>query len=271
MLCPECFKGNVDKAKRCYSCGYYFNKCLRYRSWAHKIIEIVVLFVILFNLYLTFEQGKLLKIQTELMIKEVNTLNITKIYQFADRAIWNYTDGGDYYSFESLYKFTDKFEYPKLSNIAKTQIYRISAANNNLYIIIDERSKTDVHWFPPDEKSEGFGMDVSTEHLIGLMSSKNHWLVRAGCAKLLGDVTREKIAKDISSDEESKIMATEDKIINALAERIKVDPSMGVIITALKALNKRQPENIHNFGGRREILKVIKEYDEGRKKQDAEE
>jgi len=262
-ICTECRKINADGAKRCCYCGYDFIQQRRNFSKAiSNGIKFSTLIIVFTSLLLAIHQGKLTILQIDLMKGQTKSLSKTQIYQFATSAIWNLKDGGDYNSFEEIIKFTDKLEYPELSIFAEAQISRILAANYNLYIMVDESSKRDVHWFPKGgQKSEGFSMNVSTDHLIGLMGSQNHWLLRADCAKLLGDVTREKIIKDIGSDDESKIKAAEDKIIKALADRIKVDPSMGTITTALKALNKRQPalagKNIHGFEGGREKLRLL--------------
>jgi len=128
MLCKECFKHNAEGAKRCSYCGNDFVGWRRWGSFVYKSIEVIVLIVILINLKLTINQGKAIETQIDLMTKQFRILTTTQIMQFADRAIWNYVDGGDYSSFESLLQFIDTENYPELASLAESQINRVMAA-----------------------------------------------------------------------------------------------------------------------------------------------
>ena len=207
--------------------------------WTNVGTLISLIFVI-WGFYNSIEQGREMveqsKSMAEINVESKRSADIlfeSGIFELADRAKWNFLDGGDIYSLQRLKEYTDQKKYSKTTvTLALAQLNKAQAANNNIYITVDEFAKANVCWYPQQGKNEGCGLNVSTGHLIGLMKSQNHWLVRAGAARLLGDVSDEKIKIDGESKE---------NIAKELNDRIINDPSVAVVLTATASYRKVHP------------------------------
>lgn len=189
---------------------------------ASSIVTVIGFPLVIFTLIFSYHQDKAANEQTRGLIK-------AQILQYADRAIWNEIDGGDFYSYDLLEKMSHEYKNEKdLKDFISNQLIRVKNANSNIYIVVNTNKNSVITWAPQGLR----GIDVPTASLIGLMKSDNHWMVRACSAQFLSEVTSNKM-KDDNVKYSPTDVVTELRILKELAAVANSDSSLAVRKTAL--------------------------------------